>query len=404
MTQQTTKAVAFTPRPFGRYYLIDKMAIGGMAEVFNAMAFGIHGFEMPLVIKRILPHLSANQRFVDMFVVEAKIYVALQHQNIVQIYDFHKFQEQYFIALEFVEGRDLKTLMSRCKERRYSIPTPLALFIAHQICHGLEYAHTRTDDEGDNLGLVHRDLSPANILLSYTGEVKIADFGIAKAKKHAEITNSGVLKGKYRYMSPEQAHGARIDHRSDIFAVGILLYELLTGQPLFTADNDKALLDAVKACQIIEPRKYNASLSPRLNKIICRALHRNPNMRFQSAKDLQEALSEEMQPHTVSSLSRQLTGILNTLFAEDKQRDRRRRKQNRDVAWEEHNAPEEEFDLDLEDVIEEGALEELSSLEMNRQDTIQDVTALKSQLSRQQQIIGALVIIEVLTILFILFG
>ena len=404
MTQQTAKAVAFTPRPFGRYYLIDKMAIGGMAEVFNAMAFGIHGFEMPLVIKRILPHLSANQRFVDMFVVEAKIYVALQHQNIVQIYDFHKFQEQYFIALEFVEGRDLKTLMSRCKERQYSIPTPLALFIAHQICHGLEYAHTRTDDEGDNLGLVHRDLSPANILLSYTGEVKIADFGIAKAKKHAEITNSGVLKGKYRYMSPEQAHGATIDHRSDIFAVGILLYELLTGQPLFTADNDKALLDAVKKCQIIEPRKYNASLSPRLNKIICRALHRNPNMRFQSAKDLQEALSEEMQPHTVSSLSRQLTGILNTLFAEDKQRDRRRRKQNRDVAWEEHNAPEEEFDLDLEDVIEEGALEELSSLEMNRQDTVQDVTALKSQVSRQQQIIGALVIIEVLTILFILFG
>ena len=404
MTQQTAKAVAFTPRPFGRYYLIDKMAIGGMAEVFNAMAFGIHGFEMPLVIKRILPHLSANQRFVDMFVVEAKIYVALQHQNIVQIYDFHKFQEQYFIALEFVEGRDLKTLMSRCKERQYSIPTPLALFIAHQICHGLEYAHTRTDDEGDNLGLVHRDLSPANILLSYTGEVKIADFGIAKAKKHAEITNSGVLKGKYRYMSPEQAHGDAIDHRSDIFAVGILLYELLTGQPLFTADNDKALLDAVKKCQIIEPRKYNASLSPRLNKIICRALHRNPNMRFQSAKDLQEALSEEMQPHTVSSLSRQLTGILNTLFAEDKQRDRRRRKQNRDVAWEEHNAPEEEFDLDLEDVIEEGALEELPSLEMNSSDTIQDVTALKSQLSRQQQIIGALVIIEVLTILFILFG
>ena len=360
MTQQMAKVVAFTPRPFGRYYLIDKMAIGGMAEVFNAIFFGIHGFEMPLVIKRILPHLSANQRFVDMFVVEAKIYVALQHQNIVQIYDFHKFQEQYFIALEFVEGRDLKTLMVRCREQNYTLPTPIALFIAHQICHGLEYAHTRTDEQGENLGLVHRDLSPANILLSYTGEVKIADFGIAKAKKHAEITNSGVLKGKYRYMSPEQAHGTTIDHRSDIFAVGILLYELLTRQKLFDADNDKSLLDLVKACDIIEPRKHNASISPRLNKIICRALHRNPNMRYQSAKDLQEALSEEINPQTVSSLSRQLTLVMNERFATDKQRDRKRRKTNRDIAWEEHNTPVEELDIDLDDIIDDGTIDGLT--------------------------------------------
>ena len=362
MTQQTTKTVAFTPRPFGRYYLIDKMAIGGMAEVFNAVIFGIHGFEMPLVVKRILPHLSANQRFVDMFVIEAKIYVALQHQNIVQIYDFHKFQGQYFIALEFVEGRDLKTLMMRCKEHNRSLPTALSLFIAHQICHGLEYAHTRTDDQGETLGLVHRDLSPANILLSYTGEVKIADFGIAKAKRHAEITNSGVLKGKYRYMSPEQAHGANIDHRSDVFAVGILLYELLTGRPLFKADNDTELLEAVKSCDVVEPRKYNTSISPRLNKIICRALHRNPSMRYQSAKDFQEALSEEMHPQTVSSLSRQLTRVMNKLFAIDKKRDRLRRKTNRDVAWEEHNAPVEDLDIEL-DIIEDGPMTDGRSLQ-----------------------------------------
>ena len=133
MTQQTAKVVAFTPVAFGRYYLIDKMTIGGIMEVFNAIFFGIHGFEMPLVVKRILPHLSANQRFVDMFVIEAKIYVALQHQNIVQIYDFHKFQEQYFIALEFVEGRDLKTLMCTVQRKKSRIPTPLALFIAHQM-------------------------------------------------------------------------------------------------------------------------------------------------------------------------------------------------------------------------------------------------------------------------------
>ena len=194
-------------------------------------------------------------------------------------------------------------------------------------------------------------------MLSYTGEVKIADFGIAKAKKHAEITNSGVLKGKYRYMSPEQAHGANIDHRSDIFAVGILLYELLTGQRLFTADNDKELLDAVKTCEIVEPRKHNASISPRLNKIICRALHRNPNMRYQSAKDLQEALSEEMHPQTVSSLSRQLTQVMNELFVSDKKRDRLRRKTNRDIAWEEHNAPVEDLDMELGDILEDSTID-----------------------------------------------
>ena len=142
--------------------------------------------------------------------------------------------------------------MSRTK---YTIPTPIALFIAHQICHGLEYAHTRTDDQGENLGLVHRDLSPANILLSYTGEVKIADFGMPKQRNMLRSQTPSVLKGKYRYMSPEQAHGTTIDHRSDIFAVGILLYELLTGQRLFDADNDKELLDVVKACDIVEPRK-----------------------------------------------------------------------------------------------------------------------------------------------------
>ncbi len=368
MTQSPTKSVAFQPRPFGRYYLIDKMAVGGMAEVFNAVFFGIHGFEMPLVIKRILPHLSANQRFVDMFVVEAKIYVALQHQNIVQIYDFHRFQDQYFIALEFVEGRDLKSLLQRCIKHQQALPRPLALFIAHQICHGLEYAHTRTDDTNENLGLVHRDLSPANILLSYTGEVKIADFGIAKAKMQAESTNSGTLKGKYRYMSPEQANGEAVDHRSDIFAVGILLYEMLTGVKAFDHENDLTLLEQVKSGAFTEPRKHNASLSPRLNTIICRALHKSPHSRFQSAKDLQEAIAEEMHPHTVSSLSRHLTQVMNELFAEDKIKDRNRRKANRDVAFAEHQDMEND-DLDVDDLIAETDIEQTIPVEEYEQQT-----------------------------------
>lgn len=383
MTQQPTKGVSFTPRPFGRYYLIDKMAVGGMAEVFNAIFFGIHGFEMPLVIKRILPHLSENQRFVDMFVVEAKIYVALQHQNIVQIYDFHKFQDQYFIALEFVEGRDLKSLLNRCLEQKRPLPTPIALFLAHQICHGLEYAHTRTDNRNENLGLVHRDLSPANILISYTGEVKIADFGIAKAKMHAEITNSGVLKGKYRYMSPEQAQGNNIDHRSDVFAVGILLYEMLTGKKLFDAEDDHLLLEQVKSAQITEPRKHNASISPRLNKIICRTLHKSPHSRFQSAKDLQEALAEELLPHTVSSMSRELTQVMDSLFAEDKIKDRARRKHNRDIAFEDYTALEEDEALNLDlDLLDEEIAED--SLDKRNNASNDDTDALSVALEHSQ--------------------
>lgn len=351
MTQPATKSSIFQIRPFGRYFLIDKMAVGGMAEVFNAIFFGIHGFEMPIIIKRILPSLSANEMFVDMFVVEAKIYVALQHQNIVQIYDFNKFQDQYFIALEFVEGRDLKTLLQTLLQNEQRISIEQALFISHQICHGLEYAHTRCDEHGENLGLVHRDLSPANILLSYTGEVKVADFGIAKAKMHVEITDAGVLKGKYKYMSPEQARGEDIDHRSDIFAVGILLYEMTTGTPLFHADNDHELLELVKNATYEEPRKRNPALSPRLNKIICRALHPSPHGRFQTIKDLQEAIAEEMHPHTVSSLTRGLTLLMDKTFAEAKRADRERRRFNRDQAFEQFQDLEagmDEVDVEIE--------------------------------------------------------
>ena len=352
MTQTTTESPSFQTRPFGRYFLIDKMAVGGMAEVFNAIFFGIHGFEMPIIIKRILPSLSANEKFVDMFVIEAKIYVALQHQNIVQIYDFNKFQDQYFIALEFVEGRDLKTLLQTLQKNSQRLPIEQALFIAHQISHGLEYAHTRCDDNGENLGLVHRDLSPANILLSYTGEVKVADFGIAKAKMHVEITDAGVLKGKYKYMSPEQARGEEIDHRSDIFAVGILLYEMTTGFPLFQANSDVELLEKVRNAEYIEPRKHNPALSPRLNKIICRALHPSPHGRFQSIKDLQEAIAGEMHPHTVSSLTRGLSLLMDDTFAESKRTDRERRKLNRDRAFEQFQEFEDgldEVELEIED-------------------------------------------------------
>lgn len=341
----------FTPRPFGRYYLIDKIAIGGMAEVFKASFLGIHGFEMSLVLKRILPSLSNNQTFVDMFVNEAKIYAALQHQNIVQIYDFNKVHDNYFIALEFVEGRDLKTYLHRLTQLHRPLQTELAIFIAHQICNGLEFAHTQVDENDENMGLVHRDLSPANILISYNGEVKIADFGIAKAKMHAEITDSGVLKGKYQYMSPEQARGEKIDHRSDIFAVGILLYEMLTGTRLFKTDSDTETLEKVRNCNFEEPRKKNPSISPRLNQIIMRALHQSSSGRFQSAHDVQQALTEYLLPISVAGLAKELSADMKEVFATDRTEDRKRWAKNKQVAIELEENHDDDGDHDNMDVL-----------------------------------------------------
>jgi serine/threonine protein kinase len=341
---------SFTPRPFGRYHLVDKLAIGGMAEVFRAFFLGIKGFEMPLVIKRILPHLSANEAFVNMFITEAKIYVALRHHNIVQIYDFAKFQEHYFIALEYVAGRDLKNLLERIRERNILLSVDLTLFIGHEICKGLEYAHAQTDQYGNSLGLVHRDLSPANILLSYQGEVKVADFGIAKAKMKADITKAGVLKGKYEYMSPEQARGEpQIDSRSDIFSVGILLYEMLTGERLFKTESDTETIEKVKLVAIEEPIKKNSRISPRLNQIVMRALHPSPEARFQTAKDLQTALLECLQPISLDHCVQLLATEVSTLFKRERAEENLAAEKNKQILLKELESLKGLEVIDLED-------------------------------------------------------
>jgi serine/threonine protein kinase len=324
--------VEFTPRPFGRYYLIDKMAIGGMAEVFKAVFLGLRGFEMHLVIKRILPNLSANQDFVEMFVKEAKICVELRHHNIVQIYDFSQFREHYFIAMELVDGKDLKQFLLRLAEQKRHLSTECAAFIAHEICKGLEYAHQKKGRNGDPLDVVHRDLTPANILLSYSGEVKIADFGIAKAKINAKITKTGTLKGKYEYMSPEQARGEEVDSRSDIFAVGILLHEMLTGRRLFKTESDLETLEVVKSCNIQEPIAINPRISPRLNQIVMRCLHPSKTARFQRAKGLQLALLNCLRPIPLASLEEQLSETLSDSFKQNREKEERKEQKNKQHA------------------------------------------------------------------------
>jgi eukaryotic-like serine/threonine-protein kinase len=354
--------IEFKPRPFARYFLIDKVAVGGMAEVFKAIFLGVHQFEMQLILKRILPHLSKDEKFVEMFINEAKIYVELRHHNIVQIYDFSQFQQQYFIALEHVSGKDVKQLLMRLTENQKQIPMEIAVYIGHEICKGLDYAHNKKDRDGKPLGIVHRDLTPANILLSYSGEVKIADFGIAKARFNTIDSKTGKLKGKYEYMSPEQARGEDVDARSDVFAVGILLYEMLTGCRLFKTGSDIDTLKKVKAVDIQEPIQINNRISPRLNQIVMRCLHPSKVARFQEASSLQQALLDFLLPTSLSATEKRLSVLLSKQFSNDRKTEHQRENTNKEKVLQlkaEFDAiPENEIDI-FEDVFDDSSSRDL---------------------------------------------
>jgi len=341
---------SYQPEPFGKYYLVDKIAVGGMAEIFKAKSFSHGGFEKLLVIKRILPHISENEDFVEMFVDEAKVSVALQHANIVQTYDFGKVHENWFIAMECVEGKDAKALLRKLAQRRRLLPIEFAVYIAHETVKGLDYAHRRQNLQGHELGIVHRDMSPSNVLISYEGEAKIADFGIAKATTNAYNTKDGVLKGKFEYMSPEQASGLDIDRRSDIFSCGIILYECLTGRRLFKHESDVKTLEAIKACDIDPPSVLNPAIPARLDDIVMRALSRRREERYQDSRELQNDLLEFLYPATPDLTRQSFSHFLKELFAEDIGQERRRLEEGTRLAIAIH---EQEPDLDLEPEWEE---------------------------------------------------
>jgi serine/threonine protein kinase len=278
------------PIPFGKYYLLERINVGGMAEVFKAKTFGVEGFERLLAVKRILPNIAEDEEFITMFIDEAKIAVQLQHANIAQIFDLGKVEDSFFIALEYVNGRDLRAIFDRMRSRGESIPIPMACYVTMQVCEGLDYAHNKRDGQGRELHLVHRDISPQNVLIGYEGECKLIDFGIAKAAGKASKTQAGILKGKFGYMSPEQVRGLPIDHRSDIFAVGIVLYELLTGERLFIGESDFSTLEKVRNVEIMPPSSYNKKIPPELEKLVLKALARDPDDRYQNAIDLHDDL------------------------------------------------------------------------------------------------------------------
>ncbi len=280
------------PVTFGRYTLLERLAVGGMAEVFRAKITSSHGFQKILVIKRILPHLAADPSFVAMFIDEAKLTAQLTHPKIVQILDFGEVNGQYFTALEFVDGFDALGLLRTAAQKRVRIPPALAVFIVQEILEALDHAHNARDLEGKPMQIVHRDISPSNIFISKRGDVKLGDFGIAHAVRRDSKTQAGTLKGKYGYMSPEQVVGRPVDARSDLFAVGVVLAELLTGRRLFSAPADLDVLLKVRDARLDRLDKYGADIPPALDQIVRGALKKDPDERPQTASHLRDRLAD----------------------------------------------------------------------------------------------------------------
>lgn len=274
----------------GPYELIRQIAVGGMAEIYLAKVSGISGFEKYVALKTIHPNYAEDEHFIELLVEEAKIVVHMTQPNIVQIFDLGRIEDIHYIAMEYVDGADLYQVMRTITEAGYELDIGTALYIAREVCAGLDYAHRCRDRFGRPLGIIHRDISPQNILLSRAGEVKLADFGIAKASLRARHTAVGVIKGKYYYMSPEQAWGDPVDQRTDIFSAGVVLYECLVGQMLYLEEDMARLIDRVRKAEIAPPSTLRPEVPPALDALVMKALARRPADRYGDAHEFQAAL------------------------------------------------------------------------------------------------------------------
>jgi len=269
----------------GRYRILRKIADGGMAEIFLASQRGAEGFERPVVLKRILQALVADPQFRNMLIDEAHVAMSLNHSNIAQVLDLGHARGRYFLVLEFVDGWDLNFLLQRVAAASFPIPPHLALYISAEVCRALSYAHAKTRD-GKALGIVHRDISPHNVLISEQGEVKLTDFGIAKALGRRERTGAGIIKGKLAFMSPEQASGGSLDARSDLFSVGTMLYLMTTGRRPFEAPTDLEAILRVRQCDFPPPETIKKDMPAQLSAVITRAMRLAPTERYQSAEEM----------------------------------------------------------------------------------------------------------------------
>lgn len=311
------EGVVLGVKQFGRYQLVDRLAVGGMAEIFLARQLGVEGFEKPVVLKRIRPELGRKPSFVTMFLNEARLSAQLSHPNVAQIYDLGRHEDSYFIAMEYVFGRDMRRVIPKAESQGIPFPLVYATKIASQICEGLYYAHQRTDAYGNPLGIVHRDITPENIVVSFDGTVKILDFGIAKAANTVEQTRAGEIKGKLSYMSPEQCTGRPLDHRSDLFSLGVVLYEWITGFKLFTGESDVAVLKAITDGRIYRPSYFKSDIPEPIEEILMRALEKDPERRYQTAWEMQADLDRFLAENEFTPSNTHLANFLRQVFADE---------------------------------------------------------------------------------------
>ena len=280
------------PQPAQRYKVLERIAAGGMAEVFRAESAGLEGFKKLVAIKRVLPHLAEKKQFIGMFLDEARVGAHLSHSNCVQVFDIGVGDNTYFIVMEFVDGSDLKGVIEHRKTLGQPIPVEEACLITVRICEGLAYAHELVDGRGQSLHIVHRDMSPPNVLLTRFGEVKIVDFGLAKANSQLEKSEPGIIKGKFSYLSPEAAQGLPVDARTDVFAVGIILWEMLAGRRLFLGESDLETVRLVQRAEIPPLREFNPKIPAELERVLQKGLAADPGKRYQTAREFGRDLNQ----------------------------------------------------------------------------------------------------------------
>ncbi|HMQ11130.1 MAG TPA: protein kinase [Oligoflexia bacterium] len=305
------------PIKFGKYLLTRRIAVGGMAEVFKAKLYGPRGFEKTLAIKRILPEFSEDEEFVAMFVDEARISSKLHHGNIVQVFDFGQVDDAYYLAMEFVDGSNLKNLFRKTLKSQNLFPRHLAIYIALQVAKALEYAHQIKQDDDNTLELVHRDISPQNILIAHDGQVKLTDFGIAKASIKLSKTQPGKVQGKLSYMSPEQAMGKNLDRRSDIFSLGIILYELISGEKVYNSENTSERYKRIRKAQIEPLKSLAPDISDYLNQSVMQLLEKDPWARPNNCTEVIQKLSESIKKYSMDELALELSNLMHSQFPKE---------------------------------------------------------------------------------------
>ncbi|HLK99586.1 MAG TPA: serine/threonine-protein kinase [Myxococcaceae bacterium] len=276
----------------GKFQVITRLSVGGMAELFLGFTAGPGGFRKYVALKRILPDVRTNEQFVRMFLDEARITAAFNHPNIAQVYELGEEDDGLYLAMEFISGQDLERVASAHRRRGERVPLGMSLSVMRDVCHALHYAHTFTDPSGRASPIIHRDVAQKNIMVTYDGVVKLLDFGIAKARNSLERTRVGTVKGTAGYMSPEQVRGLPLDGRSDVFSVGVVLWELVTGERLFAAENEREEMKKILDAPIVSPRQKTPGVSEELASVILRALERNPGTRWPNAKELARALEQ----------------------------------------------------------------------------------------------------------------